>query len=168
MIKLFDGRKSAPDSHFGINFLIEARRREIYCCHNDGTFILSSDMMHSVIGQIGEDCAATYIRERGWKILGRNVRLHTGELDIVAQEGATIIFVEVKAQKKDYGGFLKPEDHLDRRKERKLRAVSREYLIANRYPEHTLWRIDLAAVVVNNESRKAQVRYYQNVVAETA
>lgn len=110
---------------------------------------------------------AQYIRERGWKLLGRNVRLHTGELDIIARDRNTIVFVEVKALG-HANEDLRPEHHLDWRKARKLRAVSREYLIANRYPEHTSWRIDLAAVIVHNQSRKALIRYYPHAVAETA
>lgn len=126
---------------------------------------------------------ATYVQKKhGWKILGRNVRLHTGEIDIVAKDKDTVIFIEVKAGliplslKNSTGrptpeGFrgnnseLRPEQHVDARKAQKLRTVCREYLIANRYPETTDWRIDIAAVEVN-DGGEALVRYYRNAVGE--
>ena len=120
----------------------------------------------SAIGSMGEECAVRYLqKERKGKILGRNVRLKTGEIDIVAKEGKTIVFVEVKAAKQDREGF-RPEDHFDRRKARKLRTVCREYLLKENYPEDTDWRVDLASVILDYSSQAEQVRYYTNVVEE--
>lgn len=48
-------------------------------------------------GQSGEDAAARHLTERGLRIVARNWRCRLGELDLVALEGATVIFVEVKA-----------------------------------------------------------------------
>ncbi len=123
--------------------------------------------IHSRIltGRIGEDCAARYIeRNHGWEILGRNVRLHTGEIDIVAKDKRTIIFIEVKAGR-GHNEELRPEQHVDFRKAQKLRTVCREYLLANRYPETTDWRIDIAAVAVD-DGGKALIRYYPNAIEE--
>lgn len=58
-----------------------------------------------VFGQEAEDAAEQYLRQHGYQILGRNVRLSHGELDIVAQQEGTIVFVEVKARRsKEFGG----------------------------------------------------------------
>lgn len=118
-------------------------------------------------GQIGEDSAARYVRQFcKMKILGRNVNLKTGEIDIVAQDNKTIVFVEVKAADATVPDDLRPEHHFDHHKQQKLKIVASEYLISNKYPENTDWRVDLATVLVDYESRRATVRYFKNVVAE--
>ncbi len=55
--------------------------------------------MSTRLGQAGEDRAARYLQHRGYRILGRNVRLGRGELDIIARHGELVIFVEVKTHK---------------------------------------------------------------------
>jgi putative endonuclease len=50
-------------------------------------------------GQAGEKCAVRYLRRRGYAILGRNLRLGRGELDIVAMRRDLLVFVEVKTHK---------------------------------------------------------------------
>lgn len=58
-------------------------------------------------GSFGEDQAATYLQTLGYHILARNFSTPFGELDIVAQDGKTLVFVEVKARaSKAYGGPL--------------------------------------------------------------
>jgi len=53
--------------------------------------------MSTKLGQAGEDRAVRYLQHRGYTILGRNVRLARGELDIIAKHDELLIFVEVKA-----------------------------------------------------------------------
>ncbi len=48
-------------------------------------------------GRIGEREAASYLRERGYRIVDRNVRMRMGEIDLVARRGSSVVFVEVKA-----------------------------------------------------------------------
>ncbi|MBF0493666.1 MAG: YraN family protein [Candidatus Omnitrophica bacterium] len=48
------------------------------------------------VGQTGERIAENYLRFRGYKIIGRNVRTFFGEIDIIARHAATIVFIEVK------------------------------------------------------------------------
>lgn len=56
-------------------------------------------------GRMAEAAVERYLRGKGYRILGRNVRLSGGELDVVAQWGETIVFVEVKARRSTaYGG----------------------------------------------------------------
>lgn len=123
-----------------------------------------TEAKHITLGQLGEECAVQYLQGKGMRILARNVRMRRGEIDIIAREGNTTVFVEVKALGESEDFF--PEDHLDQRKIRALRSSCQEYLIANRYSEDTDWRIDLAAVEIHNETRRATVRYYENAVGE--
>jgi putative endonuclease len=55
-------------------------------------------------GNKGEDLAADYLVAAGYRIVGRNYRCPFGEIDIVAEEGKTLVFVEVKSRRNDAYG----------------------------------------------------------------
>ncbi|MBC5799533.1 MAG: YraN family protein [Candidatus Eremiobacteraeota bacterium] len=78
------------------------------------------------LGRDGEDAAAAYLASLGLLIVGRNVRGPAGEIDIVAREGKTIVFVEVKARRSHrFGSAL---GAVDARKRKRLRAAAADYL----------------------------------------
>lgn len=62
------------------------------------------DVHKKVLGRKGEKLAAGYLKRRGYKILKRNYRTPFGEADIVAQDGETVVFCEVKARLSDAFG----------------------------------------------------------------
>ena len=70
------------------------------------------------LGCDGETRAARHLSERGWRILGRNVRAGGVELDIVAARAATVAFVEVKTRRSR--GHGRPEEAVDARKQARL------------------------------------------------
>lgn len=77
-------------------------------------------------GRAAEELARIYLEEQGFRVVGRNLRLADGELDLVAWDGATLVFVEVKARSRtDHG---RPEEAVDRRKRRRLVSAARAYL----------------------------------------
>ena len=94
-------------------------------------------------GRRGEDAAADYLKAKGYQIIDRNVRFKLGELDLVALEGETLVFVEVKSGRRS--GIFSPADHLDGRKRRKLLQLGRAYLARQR--EERRARFDLVTVV---------------------
>lgn len=60
-----------------------------------------------ITGNAGENIAVNYLEERGMTIVARNVRLGDGELDIIAKDGDTLVFVEVKTRSNyNYGSAL--------------------------------------------------------------
>jgi len=59
-------------------------------------------MNRSRAGRLGEDRAAALLEDKGYRIVARNVRSSRGEVDIVAQDGDTLVFVEVKSWRR-YG-----------------------------------------------------------------
>ena len=77
-------------------------------------------------GRLGEDLAWQHLAERGYRLIGRNVRVPGGEIDIICSDGETIVFVEVKARTS--GNFGTALAAVDARKRRKLRSLAADYL----------------------------------------
>jgi putative endonuclease len=77
-------------------------------------------------GRAGEDAAAALLEAHGYRIVGRNVRLPGGEIDIIARDGETVVFVEVKARAG--GSFGSAVAAVDARKRATLRALATDWL----------------------------------------
>ena len=90
---------------------------------------------HLELGRRGEELAAAYLLQAGYRIVAANFSLPVGrnrigtvinvELDLVAYEGATLCFVEVKSRASDW--FAPPEANVDRRKQRQIARAARAY-----------------------------------------
>ena len=77
-------------------------------------------------GRAAEEAAARHLARDGWTLLGRNVRIGRGELDLIARRGPVLAFVEVKARRTaEYGA---PEDAVDARKRRKVARLAELWL----------------------------------------
>ena len=77
-------------------------------------------------GQAAEQRAAEYLGGRGLRIRARNIRRPWGELDLVAEDGDTLVFVEVR--KRSHAAFGGGAESIDRRKRRKLLRAAESYL----------------------------------------
>ncbi len=86
------------------------------------------DDVRHVLGRDGEEAAAEYLRRRGYEILGRNVRTAFGELDIVARDGDTLVFVEVKARRGT--GVAGGLEAVDARKQLRLSRLALGFMAA--------------------------------------
>lgn len=95
------------------------------------------------IGDAGEDLAARHLEGLGWRVLARNWRGRSGELDLVAEDGATVVFVEVKARASRSHGL--PEEAVDARKRARLARAALEFLRARGLGDRPA-RFDVAAV----------------------
>ena len=90
---------------------------------------------HLALGRRGEELAAAYLLQAGYRLVAANVSIPVGrnrtgtvinvELDLVAYEGATLCFVEVKSRASDW--FAPPEANVDRRKQRQIARAARAY-----------------------------------------
>jgi putative endonuclease len=94
------------------------------------------------------EARATRLERAGWRLVDRNVRLPSGELDIVALDGSTLVFVEVKAGRT--GNRVGPElpaHAVGRRKQLKLRRLAREWIADRRGPSGVAgYRFDVVGV----------------------
>lgn len=78
------------------------------------------------LGAAGESLAAKFLQEQGYRILHRNYRWARGELDIVAEHGQLLVFVEVKTARS--GRMGAPESWVTPEKQRQIGRVARRYL----------------------------------------
>jgi len=96
------------------------------------------------IQKIGEDAAAAFLSNGGFRVLVRNWRVKMGELDLVAMDGDTIVFVEVKARLT--GQFTDPALAVDYLKQRRLRRLASLFL-AQSPPPFKGCRFDVISVI---------------------
>lgn len=78
------------------------------------------------VGSKGEDLAAEFLKGKGYRIIGRNYKTPVGELDIIAKDGETLVFIEVKTRSSNAFGY--PFEAVDSRKKRKLKNLALFYL----------------------------------------
>lgn len=79
-----------------------------------------------LLGRKGEDLGARFLRDKGYRVLARNYKTPAGEIDLIAEDNGTVVFVEVKTRSGD--AFGQPFEAVDRRKREKLRKVALSYL----------------------------------------
>ena len=77
-------------------------------------------------GKRGEDIAVAYLKNRGYRIIERNYKCLFGEIDIVAKDDDTVVFVEVKSRKSEK--FGDPQGAVGREKQKKISRISLKYL----------------------------------------
>lgn len=111
------------------------------------------------LGQQGEDAAARYLKRGGYRILGRGVDSPLGELDIVAVDDRTIVFVEVKTRRSADAGH--PTEAIDPRKERRMTQAALAYLKSQRLLQYQA-RFDVVAITWPENSRDPVVEHYKN------
>lgn len=95
------------------------------------------------LGKLGEDLAVGALVARGYAILDRRYRTRHGEIDIVAEDRGTIVFVEVRARAS--GEFGRAAESLTRAKQRKVTAMAVDYL-ARRHLTNCPCRFDVVTV----------------------
>ena len=108
--------------------------------------------------QKAEDLAARYLREKGYILLHRNLRLDRFEVDIVAKQGDTIVFVEVRSR--TYDAILTPEETIQYTKRKHLRAAARRYIAWHGEPG-CYYRFDVIGVVMAPEA-EACIHHIEN------
>jgi putative endonuclease len=109
------------------------------------------------LGDRGENVAARYLRNQGYNIIVRNFRCEVGEIDIIARDGKTLVFVEVKTRVAD---DPQPEDQVNLFKQQQLTRAAKFYLSRYGTPQPPA-RFDVVAIVWPN-GREPQIRHTQS------
>ena len=114
------------------------------------------------VGARGENLAADYLKKRGYKIIQRNFRCREGEIDIIAQKGECLVFVEVRTKKNT--AFGTPEESVTLSKREKLISLADSYLQSYDKPPAS-WRIDVVAVELGPNNRVSRLEHIENAVS---
>lgn len=108
-------------------------------------------------GRRGEDIAVKLLLDKGYEIVERNYGNKFGEIDVIARDGETLVFVEVKAKEEDWMGS--PEEMVGKGKLHKVRTMATLYLQGEAVP----CRIDVIAVVFAPDGEVLRLTHYENV-----
>jgi putative endonuclease len=110
------------------------------------------------LGRRGEDEAARHLRSLGYRIIGRRERVLRGDLDIIALDGRTVVFVEVRSRSSTEHGH--PAETVGRDKQRRIAELAAAYIRRHRLEDQSV-RIDVVAVTFPEDATPV-VEHYQN------
>jgi putative endonuclease len=125
-------------------------------------FTGGDDTKRDALGDRGENMAARYLRNNGYKILERNFRCDLGEIDIVAKQGRILVFVEVKTRAYD---DPTPEEQVNLTKQHQNTKAARFYLSRYGTPQPPA-RFDVIAIVWP-QGREPIIRHMENAFEAT-
>jgi putative endonuclease len=111
------------------------------------------------LGRRGEDAAARFLKRQGYKILAHSRRLAPGELDLVALDGRTIVFVEVKTRTSADVGH--PAEAVDAIKQRKLTRLAVTFLKRHGLLEFPA-RFDVVAITWPDKGGRPVIEHFKN------
>ncbi|GAB4338530.1 MAG: YraN family protein [Desulfobulbaceae bacterium] len=109
-------------------------------------------------GATGEELAVSCLERKGYVVLERNYRRPFGEIDIIARDGETLVFIEVKTRRNTRYGD--PLEAVDSRKQQRMVKAAQDYLSRNSGGD-TAARFDVVAVLEDG-GRGVDVRHVRN------
>ena len=110
------------------------------------------------LGRRGEDEAVGHLKSLGYRIVGRRERILRGDIDIVALDGRTVVFVEVRSRTDTAHGH--PAETVGRLKQRRISDLAAAYIRRHKLEDCSV-RIDVVAVTFP-PGEKPVVEHYQN------
>jgi len=112
------------------------------------------------LGNIGETYACRILRNKGYRIIKRNVYIAKGEIDIITRYKDMMVFVEVKSRSSDK--FVDLLDSIDSAKSESLTLSCEEYLSRNNLDEIS-WRIDLIGLIIRR-GKVLKVEHFKGII----
>ena len=116
-----------------------------------------------ILGNAGENFAAKYLEERGYKIIAQNYRVRSAEIDIIAELGEEIIFVEVKTRSNTRRGL--PAEAVNLRKQKKIIGAASVFLQDEIYFDRAC-RFDV--IEVYSGGTEFKIRHIENAFEVTS
>ena len=130
------------------------------------------------IGEIGENIAVKFLVKHGFSIIDRNYTKKWGEIDIVAEKGNKLYFIEVKSVSREtLNTFIpksyadsderyehRPEDNMHPWKLKRLSRTIQTYLLSKNIDEGKEWQVDLLVVYLCQKEKKAKVKVVSDII----
>lgn len=116
------------------------------------------------LGKRGEDAAARFLKRQGLRIIERGHDSPLGEIDIIAIDDRTVVFVEVKTRTSSDTGH--PTEAIDATKQRRMTQAALAYLKSKQLLQNAA-RFDVVAVIWPTEARDPVIEHYKNAFAPT-
>ncbi len=116
---------------------------------------------NSKIGKLGEDLASQFLLDNGCKIIDRNFHTRYGEIDLVAQKGDEILFLEVKTRSSNQYGY--PEQAVDAKKISHLLQAAKIYLKIKHLS--SFWRLDIISVELSPDNQIPKISWFKNITS---
>jgi len=116
------------------------------------------------LGQRGEAAAARYLRQRGYIIIARGQRGRGGEIDLIAVDGRTVVFVEVKTRTSSAAGH--PAEAVDERKQERIVKTALVYLKRHDLLECRA-RFDIIAITWPDRGRQPTIEHFADAFRPT-
>lgn len=101
-------------------------------------------------GKFGEQHAAVFLKQNGYTVIERNYRQRCGEIDIIAKDGETLVFIEVKTRRTT--GFGSPFEAITTRKKRQIARTAQDYLCRKKLTNKPA-RFDVIGIVLLKEQK---------------
>ena len=114
-------------------------------------------------GILGEKLARDFLEKRGYHILETNYRCPHGEIDIIARDKESLVFIEVRTRRS--AEFGSPEESITPAKKENLRATAYHYQ-QNHDNLPPLWRIDFVAVELDQKGKPSRIELIENAIGE--
>ena len=115
------------------------------------------------IGHIGEEIALAFLEQKGYKILGVNVRTPFGEIDVVARQKETIVFIEVKTRATSSLG----PPYLNVTREKQMHLIRNALCYLKRHGlVNSDWRIDVVSIKLNDRYELESSELIENAVED--
>ncbi len=111
------------------------------------------------LGRRGEDQAARYLQGIGYRIIARRERVLRGDIDLIALDDRTVVFVEVRTRSDTNHGH--PAETVGYQKQRRIAQLANAYIRRNRLEDCRV-RIDVVTVTLDGPDGKPVVEHFQN------
>jgi putative endonuclease len=108
------------------------------------------------LGLLGEEIALNFLKKKKFKIIKKGFQLYRGEIDIIASDQKTLVFVEVKTRGPGMLGL--PEESVNARKQRQIRKIAEGYLALNNLDEVEC-RFDVISIIVDEKGNPSITHY---------
>lgn len=113
-----------------------------------------------LLGHLGEKEAEKYLTSQNYRIIARNFRTRNGEIDIVAIDGNTTVFVEVKTRRNTYFGL--PQESVNKAKIRFLSRAAHYYKLTHQGLPDSM-RIDVVAILLDDNDEISKIDQFKNI-----